>query len=106
MLFVISGFLVGILGGLFGVGGAEMIIPLLGYAFGFAQHKAQGTSLAMLLPPLGLLAALRYYLPAMSISPLPGCWRLDSSSVRRWARWGQPRFTRRCYGRCSVFNCC
>ena len=31
------------------------------YAFGFAQHKAQGTSLAMLLPPLGLLAAWRYY---------------------------------------------
>ena len=38
-----------------------MIIPLLVYGFGFAQHKAQGTSLAMLLPPLGLLAAWRYY---------------------------------------------
>jgi uncharacterized protein len=61
MSFVISGFCVGILGGLFGVGGAEMVIPLLVYVFGFAQHKAQGTSLAMLLPPLGLLAAWRYY---------------------------------------------
>ena len=61
MLYVLSGFGVGILGGLFGVGGAEMVIPLLVYAFGFAQHKAQGTSLAMLLPPLGLLAAWRYY---------------------------------------------
>jgi len=58
---VIAGFFVGILGGLFGVGGAEMVIPLLVYGFGFAQHKAQGTSLAMLLPPLGLLAAWRYY---------------------------------------------
>ena len=38
-----------------------MVIPLLVYVFGFAQHKAQGTSLAMLLPPLGLLAAWRYY---------------------------------------------
>ena len=61
MLAVLAGFAVGILGGLFGVGGAEMVIPLLVYVFGFAQHKAQGTSLAMLLPPLGLLAALRYY---------------------------------------------
>ncbi|PWU05909.1 MAG: permease [Terriglobia bacterium] len=61
MPYLFAGFAVGILGGLFGVGGAEMIIPLLVYVFGFAQHKAQGTSLAMLLPPLGLLAAWRYY---------------------------------------------
>jgi uncharacterized membrane protein YfcA len=61
MLFVLSGFGVGILGGLFGVGGAEMLIPLMIYGFGFSQHVAQGTSLAMLLPPLGLLAAWRYY---------------------------------------------
>lgn len=61
MDYVIAGFCVGILGGLFGVGGAEMVIPLLVYWFGFAQHKAQGTSLAMLLPPLGLLAAWRYW---------------------------------------------
>jgi uncharacterized membrane protein YfcA len=52
---------VGILGGLFGVGGAEMFIPLMVYGFGLSQHRAQGTSLALLLPPLGLLAALRYY---------------------------------------------
>ena len=61
MPYMLAGFGVGILGGLFGVGGAEMVIPLLVYVFGFAQHAAQGTSLAMLLPPLGLLAALRYY---------------------------------------------
>lgn len=61
MAYVIAGIAVGVLGGLFGVGGAEMIIPLLVYVFGFTQHKAQGTSLAMLLPPLGLLAAWRYY---------------------------------------------
>ena len=61
MLYVVSVFEVGILGGLFGVGGAEMFIPLMVYVFGRSQHKAQGTSLALLLPPLGLLAALRYY---------------------------------------------
>ena len=51
----------GIIGGLFGVGGGEIFIPLLIYLFGFSQHQAQGTSLAVLLPPIGLLAALRYY---------------------------------------------
>ena len=61
MLAVASGFAVGILGGLFGVGGAEMFIPLMVYVFGLSQHRAQGTSLALLLPPLGLLAAWRYY---------------------------------------------
>jgi uncharacterized membrane protein YfcA len=61
MAFVLAGFLTGIIGGLFGVGGGEIFIPTLIYLFGFSQHKAQGTSLAILLPPIGLLAALRYY---------------------------------------------
>lgn len=61
MWFVATGFLTGIIGGLFGVGGGEIFVPLLVYVFGFSQHQAQGTSLAVLLPPIGLLAALRYY---------------------------------------------
>src|SRR4030095_13829279 len=61
MWFVITGFLTGIIGGLFGVGGGEIFIPLLIYVFGFSPHQAQGTSLAVLLPPIGLLGALRYY---------------------------------------------
>jgi uncharacterized protein len=61
MTFAPVGFLTGIIGGLFGVGGGEIFIPLLIYVFGFSQHQAQGTSLAVLLPPIGLLAALRYY---------------------------------------------
>ena len=61
MGFLVAGLLTGIIGGLFGVGGGEVFIPLLVYVFGFSQHQAQGTSLAVLLPPIGLLAALRYY---------------------------------------------
>jgi uncharacterized protein len=61
MAFILVGFITGIIGGLFGVGGGEIFIPLLIYIFGFSQHQAQGTSLAVLLPPIGLLAALRYY---------------------------------------------
>ena len=61
MSYLVAGFFTGIIGGLFGVGGGEIFIPLLIYIFGFSQHVAQGTSLAVLLPPIGLLAALRYY---------------------------------------------
>jgi uncharacterized protein len=67
MTFVLAGFLTGIFGGLFG-GGGEVFIPLLIYLFGFSQHQAQGTSLAVLLPPIGLLAALGTTLPATSTS--------------------------------------
>ncbi len=51
----------GILAGLVGVGGGIVIVPLLVYAFGLDQRTAQGTSLAMLLPPTGILAFLKYY---------------------------------------------
>lgn len=61
MAFLVAGFATGIIGGLFGVGDGEIFIPVLIYLFGFTQHQAQGTSLAVLLPPIGLLAAMRYY---------------------------------------------
>jgi len=58
---LVAGALVGILSGIFGVGGAILAIPILVYGFKFDQRFAQGTSLAMLLPPTGLLAFLQYY---------------------------------------------
>jgi hypothetical protein len=51
----------GILAGMVGVGGGIVIVPALVYLFGMDQHTAQGTSLAVLLPPTGLFAFLRYY---------------------------------------------
>jgi uncharacterized membrane protein YfcA len=51
----------GTLAGLLGIGGAIIVIPLLVYVFGFDQKLAQGTTLAMLIPPVGLLAAWQYY---------------------------------------------
>jgi len=51
----------GILAGLLGIGGAIVIVPALVYFFGFEQKMAQGTTLAMLIPPVGLLAAWQYY---------------------------------------------
>lgn len=55
------GVVVGILSGLLGVGGGILLIPILIYGFGMSQKMAQGTSLAMLLPPTGILAFMRYY---------------------------------------------
>ncbi len=60
-LSLITGLVAGILSGLFGIGGATIIIPALIFFFGMGQHKAQGTALVALLPPVGLLAALKYY---------------------------------------------
>jgi hypothetical protein len=53
--------LVGVSGGLLGVGGGALLVPLLVLVFGFEQHRAQGTSLIALVPPTGLLAFLPYY---------------------------------------------
>jgi len=61
LMFVVIGILGGIAAGLFGVGGGIVIVPALIYWAGFSQHKATGTSLAVLLPPIGLAAALEYY---------------------------------------------
>ena len=51
----------GILSGLFGIGGGVVIMPALIYFAGFDQHRATGTSLAILLPPIGLGAVIEYY---------------------------------------------
>lgn len=61
VLYLILGLVAGIFGGMFGIGGGTILIPALVYLFGFTQHQAQGTTLAILVPPIGLLAALRYY---------------------------------------------
>jgi uncharacterized membrane protein YfcA len=58
---VLLGAVSGIVSGLLGLGGAIIVIPALVYFFGFNELSAQGTSLAMLLPPIGLLAAWRYW---------------------------------------------
>jgi hypothetical protein len=60
-LLIVAGILAGIAGGLFGVGGGIIVIPMLIYVFGLTQHEAQGTSLAFLLAPIGILAFMNYY---------------------------------------------
>jgi len=55
------GLVSGIASGVFGIGGGVLIVPGLIYLLGFSQHGATGTSLAILLPPVGLAAVIEYY---------------------------------------------
>ncbi len=59
--FILLGLVVGVLSGIMGIGGAVFVVPALVYIFGWQQHMAQGTTLAMLIPPIGILAAWQYY---------------------------------------------
>ena len=61
LLLLLLGFGAGILSGLVGVGGGIIIVPGLVFLLGFSQKMAQGTSLAVLLLPVGILAVMQYY---------------------------------------------
>lgn len=49
------------LGGFIGVGGGIIIVPAMVFFMGMTQFEAQGTSLAMMLPPIGVLAVWNYF---------------------------------------------
>jgi len=61
VILIIIGLIAGTFSGLIGIGGAIIIIPSLIYLLGMDQYTAQGTSLGIMLPPIGLLAAWSYY---------------------------------------------
>lgn len=61
LLYVTLGLVAGMAGGAFGLGGGTIMVPALALLFGLTQHQAQGTALAVMLPPVFLFAVLRYY---------------------------------------------
>jgi len=61
LLLAIIGLAAGILSGLIGIGGGIIIVPALVLILGFSQQEAQGTSLGLLLLPVGILAVMNYY---------------------------------------------
>lgn len=61
IILLCTGLLAGILGGFIGIGGGVIIVPAMIYFLGMTQFQAQGTSLAMMLPPIGILAVMNYY---------------------------------------------
>lgn len=61
ILLIAIGLVAGLVSGLVGIGGGIIIAPALVLLLGFSQKMAQGTTLALLVPPIGILAALAYY---------------------------------------------
>ena len=61
LIFISIGLAAGVLSGLFGVGGGLIIVPALVFFIGMSQHEAQGTSLGLMLLPIGALAAWNYF---------------------------------------------
>lgn len=60
-ILVLIGIAGGIVSGLFGVGGGIIMVPAFVFILGMSQHQAQGTSVALMLFPIGILAAYNYY---------------------------------------------
>jgi len=61
IILVAIGLFGGMMSGFIGIGGGVVIVPALIYILGFPQHMAQGTSLFLMLPPIGILAFMNYY---------------------------------------------
>jgi len=77
--FLITGFVAGILSGLFGIGGGLVIVPMLTFFFNMPQHSAVGTSLVALLLPVGALAVWEYHAQG-KISPENIKWGITISA--------------------------
>jgi len=61
LIILLLGLGVGVLVGLMGIGGGVVLVPAMVYVLGMDQHLAQGTSLFILLPPIGLGALHEYW---------------------------------------------
>ena len=61
LILLLIGVVTGIMAGMLGIGGAIIMIPAMVFLLGFSQQMAQGTSLAVMLPPIGIFAAYNYW---------------------------------------------
>ena len=59
--YIVAGLGIGVISGLLGIGGGVLLVPVLVWFFDFEHTKAVGTTLTVLVPPIGLMAALEYY---------------------------------------------
>jgi len=61
IILILVGLAAGALSGFVGIGGGVIMVPAMVYILGMSQHMAQGTSLLLMLPPIGILAVMNYY---------------------------------------------
>tara|TARA_B110000503_G_scaffold73059_1_gene112915 strand:+ start:10887 stop:11282 length:396 start_codon:yes stop_codon:yes gene_type:complete len=98
LLLLAIGLIAGIAAGFVGIGGGMIIVPALVMGLGLTQHMAQGTSLAMMLPPIGILGVMNYakageinlnYALLLAVTFILGAWlgsrwslKINASIVR------------------------
>ena len=61
IILIIIGIVAGLLSGLVGIGGGIVIVPALVYFLGISHKTAQGSTLLLLMLPVGILAVMNYY---------------------------------------------
>lgn len=90
------GLFAGIASGFVGVGGGLILVPAMMAFLGLGQHAAQGTSLAMMLPPVGILAVLQYhkagevhwaYAAVLCVTFFAGAWAGSKWSLKLSEAW-------------------
>ena len=90
------GFLAGVASGFVGVGGGLILVPAMMAFLGLGQHAAQGTSLAMMLPPVGILAVMQYhragevhwsYATVLCLTFVAGAWAGSKWSLKLSEAW-------------------
>ncbi len=106
ILYVLLGITAGTLSGLIGIGGGVIIVPALVFVFGLSQHAAQGTTLALLVPPIGIsvpgptgsraMWTSASPLSSASGSCLAACWGHGSPLSCQTCCWGGSSVGRRC----------
>jgi hypothetical protein len=107
LLLLCIGLLAGIASGFVGIGGGMIIVPALVFGLGLNQHMAQGTSLAMMIPPIGILAVMSYYKAGqiqleyagiLALTFVLGAWMGS-----KWALRINPSVVRLIFGLCMLF---
>ena len=107
ILLLCIGLIAGIASGFVGIGGGMIIVPALVFGLGLSQHMAQGTSLAMMIPPIGILAVMSYYragqiqleyAAVLAVTVVLGAW-LGS----KWALKINPAVVRLVFGAFMLF---
>lgn len=96
MTLLAIGLFAGIASGFVGVGGGLILVPAMMVFLGLGQHAAQGTSLAMMLPPVGILAVMQYhragevhwaYTAVLCVTFVAGAWGGSKLSLRLSESW-------------------
>ena len=107
LILMAIGLFAGIASGFVGIGGGMIIVPALVFGLGMSQHMAQGASLAMMIPPIGILAVVSYYkagavnlqfAAAIAVTFILGAW-LGS----KWSLKLNPAVVRAIFAVCMLY---